>query len=287
MINSQSFYQNYHGHNINDLTTLVNSFRSQDIPIIYLAGDSSLDNKYWLNPTNLPVAAPKQYQHLLSPPFSVQDVTYWLNTLQANYAAVDTAVEESTLADRAETLLPQDIFIRDTITENDVIIVSIGGNDIALNPSIYTVLNMILLLITPKWMIMNGYAPGLQYFIKLFGRDIASYINKLTSKCKPKHILVCMIYYPDLNCIDSWANRTLSLLGYDTDPSKLQLIIQHVYQQATRKLFTTPIPLFEVLNCYDSNDYVQRVEPSVKGGRKIAEYFLNTLNIPIFVSNFG
>ena len=288
MIDALAFYGNYHGHSVRDLSSILKHLREKALSVIYLAGDSSLDNKHWLitDKSHLSVAAPQQYRDLLLPPRSVQDVAYWLNasssSLPTSFGALNAAVEESTLADRARGLLPQDVLIRDTITERDVLIISVGGNDIALRPSIWTVVNMGLLLVTPRWMIANGFAPGLQHFINMFRYDVATYIHQLTAKRKPKQILVCMIYYPDVNCIDSWANRTLSMLGYDADPSKLQLIIQKIYQQATSKFCLTdptitPVPLFEVLDCQDSCDYVQRVEPSAQGGRKMANYFLKVL----------
>lgn len=39
-----------------------------------------------------------------------------------------------------------------------------------------------------------------------------------------------------------------------------------------------PVPLFHVLDGRNSRDYVARVEPSSQGGRKIAEYLLDTMN---------
>ena len=41
----------------------------------------------------------------------------------------------------------------------------------------------------------------------------------------------------------------------------------------------TAFPLFEVLN--EHEDYEQRVEPSVQGGRKMAEAFLDALHSSI------
>merc|ERR1712146_45737 len=78
----------------------------------------------------------------------------------------------------------------------------------------------------------------------------------------------------------SWADHTLKLLGYDSSPSKLQLIIRKLFQRICRRGFTLPqqghteiepFPLFQVLT--DHSDYCQRVEPSVTGGRKMAAAF--------------
>ena len=43
-----------------------------------------------------------------------------------------------------------------------------------------------------------------------------------------------MIYYPDEKSTQSWATLPLSLLGYERDPSKLQLLIRKAYEEVTR-----------------------------------------------------
>jgi hypothetical protein len=63
---------------------------------------------------------------------------------------------------------------------------------------------------------------------------IQKYIEALTSKTRPKKILVCMIYYPDENNVPSWANAALGTLGYNRNPAKLQLLIRKVFEEATR-----------------------------------------------------
>jgi hypothetical protein len=41
------------------------------------------------------------------------------------------------------------------------------------------------------------------------------YIEALTSKTRPKKILVCTIYYPGVDNVPSWANNALGALGYN------------------------------------------------------------------------
>lgn len=60
------------------------------------------------------------------------------------------------------------------------------------------------------------------------------YIEALTAKTKPKKILVCMIYYPDMNNVPSWANSALGALDYNQNPVKLQLLIRKMFEEATR-----------------------------------------------------
>ena len=60
------------------------------------------------------------------------------------------------------------------------------------------------------------------------------YIEALTSKTRPKKILVCMIYYPGVDNVPSWANTALGALGYNQNPEKLQVLIRKVFEEATR-----------------------------------------------------
>ena len=95
-------------------------------------------------------------------------------------------------------------------------------------------------------------------------------------------IVVCMIYYLDETPGGSWADRVLSLLGYDRDPSKLQLLIRKIFEEATSKIdiegtTVVPFPMFTVLDGKNSKDYEQRVEPSVQGGKKLGEAFVEKI----------
>ena len=75
-----------------------------------------------------------------------------------------SSVEASTAADRCEfRLLTQDKFIRDTVREEDYIIMSVGGNDIAMAPTLATVVNIALLNLSPHWLTLLGLAPGYRH----------------------------------------------------------------------------------------------------------------------------
>merc|ERR1719152_833866 len=92
-----------------------------------------------------------------------------------------------------------------------------------------------------------------------------------------------MIYYLDERPGGSWADRVLAALGYDSDPAKLQYIIETLYERIAARGFDVdgtvvePFPMFRVLDGKDTTDYEQRVEPSVSGGRKLAAAFLAAL----------
>ena len=225
-VRSSSFYATYHGHEREHLAAVMDSLRGvHHRTAIFLAGDSSLDNKFWFNDA---CSALNGYEHVLEPPLMKPDLAYWLNELcvrrrRPELFCINTAVEASSLNSRAlGKLLHQDCFIRDNITAEDYLIVSVGGNDLALAPLLATVLNLVpLLCLTPIGLIRRGEAcppnlhvdcgcygcglpgcivspcgcpPGLAYFVDLFGNRVENYVRRLIGETRPKKVLVCMIY---------------------------------------------------------------------------------------------
>ena len=167
---SGEYYSEYYGHDIAHLTTVFDGLRSRrpDASTVWLAGDSSLDNKHWLFPDQMHSQAASRprvmmdptatapacngYAQILSPPRMVKDVNFFVNS-ELERQGVDAfclncAREESTIQDREGEpgLMPQDVFIRDNIRPDDTLVVSVGGNDIALRPSAATIFNMATLL---------------------------------------------------------------------------------------------------------------------------------------------
>jgi hypothetical protein len=71
-----------------------------------------------------------------------------------------TTVEATTLNERCLKLRPQDRFLRDNISSNDVLIVSIGGNDIALLPTPCTIASVAGLLCLPMSCLESGRSFG-------------------------------------------------------------------------------------------------------------------------------
>eukprot|EP01006_Ploeotia_vitrea_P045797 TRINITY_DN66970_c9_g1_i3.p1 TRINITY_DN66970_c9_g1~~TRINITY_DN66970_c9_g1_i3.p1 ORF type:complete len:313 (-),score=6.21 TRINITY_DN66970_c9_g1_i3:290-1168(-) len=281
-ISSAAFYGEYYGHTIAHLKTLYETLRGQRAPtdrFIWLAGDSSLDNKHWIW-RNKKRDAVNGYEDVLNPPASTPDVAYHLNVLgEGKACTVNCAREESTIGARhGGKLLPQDEFIRDNISANDVLVVSVGGNDIALKPTGWTIWNMLLMVTLNSVARINrgpSAAWGMRYFQRMFRDDVTQYIETLISKQKPAQVLICMIYYPDEKQTGSWADRVLGPLGYNSNPQKLQAAISQIYKHATSEISiegttVTPVAFFDVLDGKNTEDYVDRVEPSDSGGFKMA-----------------
>jgi hypothetical protein len=301
-ISSHDFYKNYYGHPIASLELLLQQLKHDCKSIVYLCGDSSLDNKYWLFPEQkvlldpmIPESkmpsntvnshggdieqSPVQYGNIFKPEYVVKDVAFWVNWfLPKHIGCINCAVEESTIQERIDGgLNMHDCFIRDNIMEKDTLIVSMGGNDIALKPSWKTKISLASLMLTPYF--LQSLSPALSYFCELFKEKIEYILFQMIAKRKPKRIIVCMIYYPDENAQSScWADSALKWLGYDIYPDRLQSIIKLVFEEATKKISipgteVVPVPLFEVLNGKKTQDYVCRVEPSVIGGKKMGSLF--------------
>jgi hypothetical protein len=85
------------------------------------------------------------------------------------------------------------------------------------------------------------------------------------------------------------ADGTLGILGYNSNPKKLQLLIRKVFEEAVSNIKiqgseVIPLPLFHVLDGKTTSDYCQRVEPSAQGGQKMANFILDHIESPIFAS---
>lgn len=309
------FYQCYHGHPVEDLRALEPKLREGgagggERSLIFLAGDSSVDNKHWFGET---ADAVNGYERVLRPARSTQDIAYWLNRLLVErglgerLAALNTAIEESTLGARAcARLLAQDRFLRDHVQPQDTVVVSVGGNDIALAPAPCTIVNMLALAKCATTGCVSGGCgcalpiddcccgcgpgclstclacpPGLGYFIHLFKVRLEAYLRNLTAVRRPKRIVVCMIYFLDEVAGGSWADLTLASLGYNANPAHLQAIIRTVFELGTKQVRVpgtevVPVGLFDALDGKTTTDYVQRVEPSATGGRKMANLILDS-----------
>lgn len=322
-VRSYPFYAEYHGHRIDHLSALLPALRRSSDALIWTAGDSSLDNKYWFSDRRPAALA---YRDVLDPPESVCDVTYWMNALieerqqrqqqqgpeaPPRLAAINAAVEATTLNERTRRLRPQDRFLRDNLRPDDVLIVSVGGNDVALAPTPCTIASIGGLLALPTALLRGrsltccappcddcccgcgpsllscagSCPPCLGYLKHLFGVRVQKYIERLTEKTLPSKVLVCMIYYPDEAAVPSWAGGTLGALGYNDNPARLQLIIRKVFEEAVCRIRipgtkVVPVPLFRCLDGKSSEDYVARVEPSAAGGRKMAEFLLDFIQQP-------
>lgn len=148
------------------------------------------------------------------------------------------------------------VFLRDNIRSNDVLVVSVGGNDIALAPTPCTIANMLALISCTTTSCIEAcscgcalpcddccagcgpgclscclaWPPGLGYFINLFGSRVQCYIERLLSgRERPRAVLVCMIYYPSKKAPgSSWADFALASLGYNNNPGRLQALIRQV-----------------------------------------------------------
>lgn len=102
VVSSVEFYAEYHGHKVDHLEKILPHLRKSSNDLIWTAGDSSLDNKFWFGTKAEAVGG---YRDVLRPKQSKCDVTYWLNYLgkerfdkgesKSNFSAINTAGEMS------------------------------------------------------------------------------------------------------------------------------------------------------------------------------------------------
>lgn len=294
-VNAAPFYGEYHGHLMEHLREVHAGVRGSR-SVVWLLGDSTLDNKHWV--LNERVPAINGYEHVLSPPRSAPDVPHHLNSelLERGYGdrlvVINTSVEASTLGQRggSRPLWHSDEFCRDNMRADDVLVCSIGGNDIALAPTVMTGVAMMSLLTCPSWLIRSlgssplffRLVPGLGHFVDLFGHAAQKFVERVCAKTSPRLLVMCMLYYLDEAPGGSWADHTLSMLGYNANPEKLQLIMRIVFERAISEVRlgqtqVVPVPLYEALDGKDTDDYVARVEPSSQGGQKMAKLLIDRL----------
>lgn len=299
-VNFRKFFDQYHGHPIADLETIVSTLRilKPEGKIIYLVGDSSLDNKFWF-PESESYPALNGYEDIFLPPRYKADISYWMNReltrrgLGTKYTVVNCAVEESRLASRDQSLLNHDLLVSKHLQDGDVIVCSVGGNDVALQPNFMTMLSMLFQIYLP------ALGLGRSYFRNLFGSRTESYVRRIIGHSQvstPRKITaaICMIYYPDEKMTGSWADTSLAVMRYNSAPGILQSLIRQTFEEATCKIGTlaqplntetsamttvqfVPVPLYEALDGKNSADYVARVEPSATGGSKMASLIVDKL----------
>ena len=126
-VDASRFYSEYHGHLVAHLKVLLPALRETSDSLIWTAGDSSLDNKYWFHDHREAVGA---YGDVLDPPTMNADVTCWLNRLAIdrtraqtnsndkskpllNIATINTSIKATTIQQQTWKLLAQDSFLGD------------------------------------------------------------------------------------------------------------------------------------------------------------------------------
>eukprot|EP00051_Salpingoeca_urceolata_P018573 m.261845 g.261845 ORF g.261845 m.261845 type:complete len:341 (-) comp19225_c1_seq35:240-1262(-) len=248
---------------------------------------------------------------LTAPPFRINRECVERG-IGSQFWCINAAIEATSLNTRALCRLPaQDRLIRDRIGADDVLVVSVGGNDIALQPLLATVASTCCLVCcTTRSCLQHGTACppnipacdcgclccglpaclqnclgwpcGLGYMVDLFKNRVENYVRRLVEVTRPSKVVVCMIYFPDEAARDSWAGAALSCLRYNTNPDKLQLAIRKVFELATSNISipgteVVAFPLYRALDGTDTRDYVHRVEPSALGGSKMAAKLLDAI----------
>ena len=287
-VDARLFYENYYGHLPEHLRVAYASLRSPsgDRALVFLTGDSSLDNKSYVHGCEA-LPASGGWERILAPPRALPDVAAWLSraliAVGLPHGVLNCAVEEATAAELAASpFVGPTAAVSRAVTRKDVVILSAGGNDVVLRPTLATVSALAAVLSCGSDAAIDcGDAIGFGTLQSLFYSKMQAVVEKLCAHAAPAIIIVLFPYYPQVyskTAEPGWADTQLGLLGYNANPERLQRLMRAVFRHATQAIRAPTvstriihIPLYDVLDSSaESNDYIARVEPSASGGEKIA-----------------
>lgn len=290
------FYDPYYGHPLKILNFLKQEFEEKQFNFIYFLGDSTLDNKHWVR--NKPQKSLPLFEKNLE--YMLPDISFFMNKkLYENnekYICLNFAVEENHLKNRNNStnnnLIPLngwEDYVSSNLTENDILIVSIGGNDLALKLNIPIILNLCLsLFLSDDLLRKNPYL--IYYILDIYKNYLKQFLLDIIKYKKPKMIVLCGVYFPCIDYQDSWCKNILNIMKYNVPSYRknIHCVLEMLFEEGLKSLNSENIPelegieikyipLYKVLNCEDKEDYVAGVEPSVQGGEKMAEAFYNSI----------
>jgi hypothetical protein len=125
------------------------------------------------------------------------------------------------------------------------------------------------------------------------------YIEGLCSKNKPSLVILCLIYLVDLSFFknlgssDHWAKSTIEIFKYTTNPKILRDFIKECYELIKINFLMyksiniiEPCPLYEILDGLDAKLYLSGVEPSITGGKVMADRFVDQIKIHHYIRSY-
>ena len=103
-----SYYAPYHGHDVRHLGIALRKLREKHDSVVFFAGDSSLDNKFWFDEWS---AARNGYEEVLRPQVMKKDVCYWMNdpNFEPRRACLNAAVEATALDEPGRRSIRQNL----------------------------------------------------------------------------------------------------------------------------------------------------------------------------------
>ena len=272
-ITPDKFYSDTNGHSPKYLQTICNKFR-QNKNFVFLAGDFTLDNKKAISKY---VEAVNGYEEILHPPESIPDITFHLNTFSSkldnknliiNCTTGNNTLNEHDFSSKI-SMNQQDQIIIDNIKQDDILVISIGSNDIISKPTGDFISR--LMKVCPDQTEYVNY-DELKYFAEYFYNNILTYIKQLCIKNVPKLIIICGAYFPSITKGKSmWSNQVLDLIDYNVYPSKLQSVLSYLYNESLTKINIDGynikyITYSDILDGSDDDYYYNRLYLSNKGG---------------------
>jgi hypothetical protein len=280
----ENFYENEFGHKKEDLNFLYGKiYEDRAREFIFLAGDNTFDNKILNNLETVEINDVDKKLRGYEKVFSKckPDVAYQMNKLLISntiqrepIACINCASKNNKIGlkyiNNKKIVNTQEEFIQEKISENDILIVSIGLNDIV-EP-----------LETEENLMKGDYNQnGYPYFNDLFSNKLEKYIRTLYDNIErqPKSIIICLPYllYNKDNTNDKIKNINLRIKNiYKFAP---RIIIKNKNDENIIKYYNLDSLFSSTTNINNSIYYNKDslTDLSYIGGQYIAEFIINSI----------
>jgi len=188
---------------------------------------------------------------------SGRDVTDWMFKLQPNsIQTFQFAKDGATIGDIYEQ------FELALATRVDAIVISVGGNDLLRHADLLSDVHI------PSTTL---YLADLEHRVRRFGEEYRQMLEHILNRPNAPIVAVCSIYNPMFRVASERASaQTLIRLFNDE-------IVQVGCTAEAKGL--EPVDLIDLRTvCYKDKHFVNEIEPSERGGKKIAKAILGTIS---------
>ncbi|MES2217613.1 MAG: SGNH/GDSL hydrolase family protein [Pseudomonadota bacterium] len=247
------------------------------LQIITLLGDSTIDNKFWVNELfgapqlsvveNLIEMLPEHVIHDYSRDgFTTQDV-------------LNGAYEDKVLAIKKYSLYPHEFLqplklAEESIKKSQYVIVSVGGNNV--REFLMEAGNL------EDWLRSDFINDNFEKMLAKLRNEYVEIVHRIRTLNNSARIILMTQYYPSESQHDYKIYQFMQELGEILDfgvssnncMTVIHEIMKMIYNNIFERIPTENLVVADItssLNLYDDTNYVCQIEPSGSGGKKIAQ----------------
>lgn len=274
MLSSKEYYATEKGHSAENVRKVHKGLLDFGYErFVFLVGSSTLDNKNYVS-NSMSYYPVSGYEKVLTDS-CLPDICFYMNyflKVDGNrQSCINCAIEDSDITERLSELYGQDAFIRDNISEEDTLVISVGFDEFT---SQRTQFNMRMLLRVSE-QDFSDRSPCYLHFKSIVCERLEMYIKEVTSKKIPKCVIICMGYYP-CDATSKCNNPCcLKCIVYDKNPEGIKHLMKVIFEDAITKIAIPKVrikflSLYDVIDNKDEKLYTNCIYPSQEGGVLIA-----------------